>query len=200
VVGALVALALSPLLGGLAGLLAIRGLRRAGRRATQRWLGPLQGGQWTMSAALSFSHGANDAQKSVGVVAALLLATGHTDTLHGPLWAKIACAAALTAGTALGGWRIVRTIGRRIYRIRPLEGLATESASTGVILGASLLGAPTSTSQVVASSVVGVGGGRRRWHHVGWATVQAMSLAWAVTIPATAALAALSLLAWERVA
>ena len=81
---------------------------------------------------------------------------------------EVACAAALTAGTALGGWRIIRTVGRRIYRIRPEEGLASQTASAGVIFGASLLGAPVSTTQVVASSVVGVGVGRRRWHHVHW--------------------------------
>ena len=75
-----------------------------------------------MSAALAFSHGANDAQKSVGVIAALLLADGQIDTLAAPTWAKLVCAAALTAGTALGGWRIIRTVGRRIYRIRPIEG------------------------------------------------------------------------------
>ena len=77
---------------------------------------------------------------------------------------------ALTAGTALGGWSIIRTVGRGIYRIQPVDGLASQTSSAGVILGASLIGAPVSTTQVVASSVVGVGVGRRRWHHVRWAT------------------------------
>ena len=121
-----------------------------------------------MSAALSFGHGANDAQKAMGVIAALLLASGHLDTLSVPLWVKLACGAALTLGTAMGGWRIIRTIGRRIFRLAPIDGFASQSASTAVILPASYLGAPVSTTQVVASSVVGVGGGRRRWHHVRW--------------------------------
>ena len=121
-----------------------------------------------MSAALSFGHGANDAQKSMGVIAALLLASGHIDTLAVPLWVKLACGAALTLGTAMGGWRIIRTIGRRIFRLAPIDGFASQTASTAVILPASYLGAPVSTTQVVASSVVGVGGGRRRWHHVRW--------------------------------
>ena len=112
-----------------------------------------------MSAALAFSHGANDAQKSVGVIAALLLADGRIDTLAAPTWTKLVCAAALTAGTALGGWRIIRTVGRRIYRIRAVEGLASQTASAGVIFGASLVGGPVSTTQVVASSVVGIGAG-----------------------------------------
>ena len=93
-----------------------------------------------MSATFAFSHGANDAQKSVGVIAALLLADGRIDTLAAPTWTKLVCAAALTAGTALGGWRIIRTVGRRIYRIRAVEGLASQTASAGVIFGASLVG------------------------------------------------------------
>lgn len=195
--GTLVALAISPLLGALAALLAIRGLRRLARRATRRWHGPVRAGEWGMSAALAFSHGANDAQKSIGVVAALLLADGRVDTLDAPLWAKLACAGALTAGTALGGWRIIRTVGRGIYRIQPIDGLASQTASTGVILGASLLGAPVSTTQVVASSVVGVGGGRRHWRHVRWATVRQMALAWVITLPATAALGGVAVGLWR---
>ena len=112
-----------------------------------------------MSAALAFSHGANDAQKSIGVIAALLLAAGRIDTLAAPLWAKLVCAAALTVGTTLGGWRIIRTVGRGIYRIQAVDGLASQTASAGVILGASVVGAPVSTTQVVASSVIGVGVG-----------------------------------------
>ena len=95
-----------------------------------------------MSAALAFSHGANDAQKSVGIVAALLLADGRIDSLAAPTWATVACALALTAGTTLGGWRIIRTVGRRIYRIQPVEGLASQSASSAVILGASIARRP----------------------------------------------------------
>ncbi len=177
----------------------IRALRWIARRATRRWRAPVRGGQWVSSAALAFSHGANDAQKSIGVIAALLLANGRIDTLAAPIWTKLACAAALTAGTTLGGWRIIRTVGRRIYRIQPVEGLASQTASAAVILGASFAGAPTSTSQVVASSVVGVGGGRRRWRHVHWAIVRHMGLAWLVTIPATAGIAAGMLVLWRAV-
>lgn len=197
VVGTLVALAVSPFLGLLGGLLVIRGVRALARRASARWRGPVNGGQWTMSAALAFSHGANDAQKAVGVIAALLLAAGEIDSLAAPTWATLACSLALTAGTALGGWRIIRTVGRRIYRIQPLEGLASQSSSAGVILGATLLGAPTSTSQVVASSVVGIGAGRRRLRHVHWWIVQQMGVAWLVTIPASAVLAGAALILWE---
>jgi PiT family inorganic phosphate transporter len=153
-----------------------------------------------MSAALAFSHGANDAQKSIGVIAALLLAAGEIDTLSAPTWVTLACAAALTMGTSLGGWRIIRTVGRRIYRIQPVEGLASQSASAGVIFGASLLGAPTSTTQVVASSLVGIGAGRGRLHHVHWLLVRRMGFAWLITIPITALLAMGAYEIWSWVA
>ncbi len=190
VFGTLIALAVSPPLGALAATLVIRGLRRATRRATRRWQRPVRRSQWVTAAALAFSHGANDAQKSVGVIAALLLANGRISTLAAPTWTTAACALALTAGTALGGWRVIRTVGRRIYRIHQLEGLASQTASAGVIFGASLVGAPTSTSQVVASSVVGIGVGRRRVHHVHWLIVRRILLAWLITLPAAGALAA----------
>ena len=198
VMGTLAALAISPLLGGAAAWLVIRGIRRLLRRGTTRWHAPVHSGEWAMSAALAFSHGANDAQKSIGVIAALLLADGRTDALTSPLWATLACSVALTAGTALGGWSIIRTVGRGIYRIQPVDGLSSQTSSAGVILGASLIGAPVSTTQVVASSVVGVGAGRQRWHHVRWATVRQMGLAWVITIPATAALGAcaIGLVSW----
>ena len=196
VLGTLVALAVSPALGAVAAVLAIKGLRRGGRRATRRLDVPVRGSEWGMSAALAFSHGANDAQKAVGVVAALLLATQHVDTLAAPLWVKLACAAALTGGTLLGGWRIIRTVGRGIYRIRPVEGLASQTASAGVILASSIVGAPVSTSQVVACSVIGVGAGRSRWHHVRWSTVRLMGLAWLITIPAAGLLGAGAVALW----
>ena len=197
VVGTVVSLAVSPVAGGLVAVAVIRGLRRAAARATRRWAGVVGAGQWAMSSALAFSHGANDAQKAVGIIAALLVADGRLAQLSAPVWAELACAAALTTGTALGGWRIVKTVGRGIYRLRPLDGLASESSSAGVILGASVLGAPVSTSQVVASSVVGAGTGRRRRHHIHWGTVREIGVAWLITMPATAALAAAVLPVWR---
>jgi inorganic phosphate transporter, PiT family len=197
VFGTLIALAISPVLGGLAAFAVIRALRWLLRRATRAWQGSVTAGQWAMSSALAFSHGANDAQKAVGVVAALLLGAGKIDSLSAPTWVTLACALGLTLGTALGGWRIIKTVGRRIYRLEPIEGLASQTSSAGVIFGASLLGAPTSTTQVVASSVVGIGGGRRRLRHVNWAIVRNMGLAWVITIPICAGLAGLALTIWR---
>ena len=199
VFGVLIALAVSPLVGLGFGLLFARLDGRLLRRATQRIKSPIRGAEWAMSAALSFGHGANDAQKSMGAIAALLLASGHLDTLSVPLWVKLACGTALTLGTAMGGWRIIRTIGRRIFRLAPIDGFASQSASTAVILPASYLGAPVSTTQVVASSVVGVGGGRRRWHHVRWTVVRSIAFAWLLTLPASAAIGALMLVTWRAI-
>jgi inorganic phosphate transporter, PiT family len=197
VLGVATVLTIAPAVGLAAGFVVDRALRRAARRSTQRVRGPVRAGQWLMSEGLALSHGANDAQKVVGVVALLLVASGELSHLVAPLWVELVCGAALTAGTALGGWRIVRTLGRRIIRIRPLDALSSQTGSAGVLLGASILGAPVSTTQVVASSVVGVGGGRRRWRHVRWRVVRAILLAWLVTVPATAILAIVALLPWR---
>ena len=198
VVGVLLALAISPLLGagvgGLGEVLARRALRRA-RRGVERGV---RRGEWVTAAALAFSHGANDAQKTMGLITAALLAVGAISTFAVPLWVKVACAAALTVGSALGGWRIVRTIGRGIYRLRPLDGLVSQAASAGVIGGAALLGAPVSTTHVVASSVVGVGAARRR-RHVRWPVVQEILAAWLVTMPACALAAGLLAWVWQAV-
>ena len=197
VLGVLIVLAVSPVIGLAFGWGFARINAWALRRATHRVKEPIRASEWAMSAALSFGHGANDAQKAMGVIAALLLATGHLDSLTVPLWVKLSCGLALTIGTALGGWRIVRTIGRRIFRLAPIDGFSSQSASTAVILPATFLGAPVSTTQVVASSVVGVGGGRRRWHHVRWAVVRSIAFAWVLTLPGSAALGAVTLVIWR---
>jgi inorganic phosphate transporter, PiT family len=197
--GVMIALAVSPIVGFGFGLAFARLDRRLLRRATRQLRSPIRGAEWAMSAALSFGHGANDAQKAMGVVAALLLASGHLDSLAVPLWVKLSCGAALTIGTAMGGWRIIRTIGRRIFRLASIDGFASQSASTAVILPASYLGAPVSTTQVVASSVVGVGGGRQRWRHIRWAVVRSIAYAWLLTLPASALLGAIILVMWRAI-
>jgi PiT family inorganic phosphate transporter len=197
--GVLAALALAPPLAALATLATTRALSRGATRVTRRARGGLRAAQWIGSGALAFSHGANDAAKSIGVIAAMLLAAGRTDALAAPLWAVVGCATALTAGTALGGWRMVRTVGRRIYPVRSLDAVGAQTASAAVLLGATAVGAPVSTTQVVASSVVGAGGGRARWHHVRWAVVAQIGLAWIVTLPTTAALAAAVFVVWRWV-
>ena len=197
VIGVLVALLISPVMGLAFAFLLLRGLRWTSRRWTTRWNLPVRGGGWVAAAGLSFSHGGNDAQKAMGVIAVLLLASGQTTTLTVPLWVKVVTGVALTLGTALGGWRIVKTVGQRLFSLTPLDSFTSQASSTAVILGASLIGAPVSTTQVVASSVVGVGGGRRRWKHVRWEIVRDMGMAWLTTIPAAAVLAVVVLLVWR---
>jgi PiT family inorganic phosphate transporter len=197
VFGVLIALAVAPVAGLALGLAAVRTARRLLRRATRAVRHPIRGAEWAMTSALSFSQGANDAQKSMGVIAALLLAAGRADTVAVPRWAAVGCGAALAVGTSLGGWRIVRTIGRRIFHLDALDGLASQTGSATVILGSSYLGAPVSTTHVVASSVVGVGAGRRRWRHIRWGLVRSIGLAWLLTLPASGLLGAAISTVWR---
>lgn len=195
--GFLLALTISPVLGFGVGLVIDRTLRFGLRRATRRVERPIRGGEWVTSATIAFANGSNDAAKATGIIAALLLASGRASTLTDPLWARGATGVVLTAGTVVGGWAIVRTIGRRIYGIRPLDGLAAQGTSTAVVVASSLVGAPVSTSQVLASSVVGIGVSRHRFLHVNWRIVTTIALAWVTTLPASAAIAAVTLPVWR---
>ena len=189
VLGVLAGLALSPVVGVVGGLAAELAGRRALRRASRAVERPVRRAEWPMAAALAFAHGTNDAQKTMGVITLALLVSGGVSTFAVPLWVKALCAGALTFGSALGGWRIARTVGRGIYRIRPLDGLASQGSSAFVIGAAAAVGAPVSTTHVVASSVVGVGTARR-WRHVRWPVVREILLAWVVTLPVSAVLGA----------
>ena len=189
VAGVLIALAISPVVGGLAGWIGEFAVARSLRRARRRVSRTILRGEWVTSSALAFAHGTNDAQKTMGLITLALVATGSLPSFVVPLWVKLICALALTVGTALGGWRIVRTLGRGIYRIRPLDGFISQASSTLVIGSAAAVGAPVSTTHVVASSIVGVGA-ERRWRHVRWPVVREIGLAWVVTLPACAGIGA----------
>ncbi|HEY3724505.1 MAG TPA: anion permease [Acidimicrobiia bacterium] len=194
----LAALVLSPALGFAAGFVGTRGARFGLRRATLAVERPIRGGQWVSSAVLAFAHGANDAAKATGVIVVMLVATQHATSTSAPLWVTLLATTSLALGTAVGGWRIVRTIGMGIFRLRPLDGLVSQTGSAVVVLGASALGAPVSTSQVLASSVAGVGSGQR-WHHVHWHVVRNIGVAWLVTVPVCVMLGALALPLWRWV-
>ncbi len=138
---------------------------------------------------LALSHGTNDAQKTMGIITLTLLSAGAISSFAVPAWVIAACAAAMGLGTALGGWRIIKTVGGGIYRLRPINGFAAQSASAAVIMAAALFGGPVSTTHVVSSAIAGVGSAERI-KAVRWNMAFDIALAWIVTIPASAALAA----------
>lgn len=195
--GVLLGLAIAAGAGFVVGFLLDRVLRWVFLRSTNRIRGPVRVTQWVASGLVAFGQGANDGQKAIGLIAAVLLAEQRTDSLDAPVWAGLACGVALTIGAVLGGWPIVRTVGQRLVRLRPADSLASQGSTVGVLLASTAMGAPVSTTQIVASSVVGAGSGRRRRHHIRWPLVRGIVVAWVVTLPVCAVLAALALAPWS---
>lgn len=148
--------------------------------------------QIVAAAFMALSHGMNDAQKTMGIIALALLIFHQIPTLYIPVWVKIACAAVIMMGTMKGGWKIIKTMGQKIFKMQPVHGFAAQSATAGVILSASLFGAPISTTQVISSSVLGVGSSKR-FSAVRWGVAGNMVMAWFVTIPASALIGALGM-------
>jgi PiT family inorganic phosphate transporter len=140
--------------------------------------------QWFTSAALGLSHGTNDAQKTMGILAMGLVAFGVIPTFYVPAWVIAASAGAIALGTLLGGWRLIKTLGGGFYRVRAMHAFASQVASTLVILGAALSGGPVSTTQVISSSIVGAGAAERV-NQVRWTLAMNIVLAWVLTLPAT---------------
>lgn len=136
----------------------------------------------------SFAHGSNDAQKSMGIITLTLISGGLIGTFHVPLWVKASCALAMAAGTALGGWKIIRTMGGKIFRIEPINGFAADFTASIIIWSASLFGVPVSTTHVVSSSIMGVGAAKRI-RGVRWNIARQIVIAWVVTIPSSALVA-----------
>jgi inorganic phosphate transporter, PiT family len=186
-----VALALlaSPVLGFAAALAVMQATRYVLRNATPRASVGLSRLQILTGAALALSHGGNDAQKTMGVISLGLLMLGFTGHFYVPWWVIALSASAIGMGTALGGWRIIRTLGVGFYRVRPIHGFTAQVSSAAVILGASLAGGPVSTSQVVSASIVGAGAAERK-SKVRWGVLGEIAVAWLLTLPAAALLAA----------
>ncbi len=141
--------------------------------------------QIVSAAMASFAHGSNDAQKSMGIITMVLLSGGFISVFHVPLWVKVACALAMAAGTAAGGWKIIRTMGGKIFRIEPINGFAADFTASVTIYSATLLGAPVSTTHVVSSSIMGVGAAKRL-RGVRWNIARQIVIAWFITIPSSA--------------
>ncbi len=185
----LIALFASPIIGFAIGYLILRILIFLSWNATPRINSFFRRIQVVTALALAFSHGTNDAQKTMGVITLALVTGGYLSAFHVPMWVIFACALMIGLGTALGGWRLIRTLGGKFYKIRPVDGFAAQFASAAVILGASLAGGPVSTTQVVSSAIMGVGTAERA-NKVRWGVAGDIIVAWLLTIPATALAAA----------
>lgn len=196
----LVSLFSAPLIGLIAGYLLMRLFKSLTRGASPRINGVFKRAQVLNVSALALSHGTNDAQKSMGLITLALVVTGMQTQFTVPLWVTLLCATALTLGVSAGGWRIIRTLGGGIYRLRPIHASAAQTASASIVLGASLLGGPVSTTQVVSAAIIGVGSAERR-SGVRWEVAGQIATAWLITIPASALLAAVLqeiILIWFR--
>ncbi len=147
--------------------------------------------QIASAATMSFAHGTQDAQKTMGVITLTLIVSGHLNAHAGvPLWVILSSAAAISLGTYSGGWRIMRTMGRRIFSLTPPSGFAAQAVASGVMLGTSAYGLPVSTTHVISSAVMGVGA-TRRFSAVRWGVAGNIVVAWVLTMPAAAIVAAL---------
>ena len=184
-------LMVSPLLGLIFGTLILRATLRLSQNLTPKAKYFFNRMQIISSIALSLSHGANDAQKPMAIIMMSLVILGISPTFHIPFWVIASCSVAIALGTASGGWRIIKTVGSRIYRLRSIHAFCAQTASAIVILGASLVGGPVSTTHVVSSSIMGVGAGQRI-SAVRWGVAKNIIVSWFITIPASALLAGLS--------
>lgn len=149
--------------------------------------------QVVTAATMAFSHGSNDAQKCMGIITLALLSAGYLDTFEVPWEVKIMAATAMALGTAVGGWKIIKTVGGRIFKLQPISGFAADLNSSVVIFSATLLSLPVSTTHVVSGSIMGVGSAKRI-SAVRWLTAQQMVIAWILTIPCSALVGAISYL------
>jgi PiT family inorganic phosphate transporter len=185
-----VALFLSPVLGILFGYLFMNLTLFLVRGATPRINRFFRRAQIVTATGLALSHGANDAQKTMGIITLGLLVDGSIPEFVVPTWVVTVSASMIALGTAVGGWRLIRTLGGRIYKIRPVHGFVSQITGASIILGAALFGGPVSTTQVMSSSIMGVGSAERL-SKVRWQVGSEMLLAWVLTIPVSALLAAL---------
>jgi PiT family inorganic phosphate transporter len=185
----LIALFISPIIGLVVGYLFTRLVFFLARGASPRINWFFKRSQIVTAVALGLSHGTNDAQKTMGVIALGLVTTGYLTHFYVPTWVIALSAGAIALGTALGGWRLIRTLGGKFYKVRPVHGFSSQVTSAAVILGASLVGGPVSTTQVVSSAIMGVGSAERL-SKVRWGVAGNIATAWFLTIPATALVAA----------
>ncbi len=183
---------ISPVLGLVLGALCMITISwiffRRSPRQVDRWFRRLQ---LLSSALYSIGHGSNDAQKTMGVIWMVLIAGGKSSSDHLPLWVVVSCYLAIAVGTLFGGWRIVKTMGQRITKLKPVGGFSAEAGGAATLFLASSLGVPVSTTHTITGAIIGVGSAQRA-SAVRWGVAGNIVIAWVVTIPAAAAIAALA--------
>jgi PiT family inorganic phosphate transporter len=189
----IVPMILSPIVGLIGGyslmVIALWVLRKANPHRVDRGF---RIAQIFSATSLALGHGLQDAQKSMGIIVLALVTAGYQQNYAVPIWAVLLCALALAAGTYSGGWRIMRTLGRRIFPLRPLHGFVAETTASSVLyLTAFVIAAPISTTQVMTASVMGVGA-TRRIRAVRWGVAREIGMAWVLTLPSAATIAALA--------
>jgi PiT family inorganic phosphate transporter len=186
-----VPMVVSPLVGFVLAFLLMLILLWAFRRGNPRDINVgFRIGQWGSSAAMAFGHGLQDAQKTMGVITLALVVTHHLGSFVVPLWVKLTCALAISLGTYSGGWRIMRTLGRRVYKLDNTSGFAAQSVASAVLLTtAYAYAAPISTTHVITSSVMGAGA-TRKFSAVRWGVAGNILTAWVLTLPAAGLMAA----------
>ncbi|GAP21706.1 inorganic phosphate transporter [Leptolinea tardivitalis] len=185
------ALFVSPVIGLAAGFVFTRLVYWLARNASMKINIFFKQAQVLTGIGLALSHGANDAQKTMGIITLGLVAGGYIPSFQVPLWVIFASASAIAIGTVSGGWRLIKTLGAGFFRIRPIHGFCTQITSAGVILGAALFGGPVSTTQVVSSAIMGVGAADRV-NKVRWNAAGNILMAWLITIPMSGLVAGLT--------
>lgn len=186
----ILSLLVSPVTGAIGGYIVLRAAYRLLARASTRINRWIKGAQWLTVTLLAFSHGANDSQKAMGVIILALAAAGGPGESTVPLWVRLAAGLSIAAGVASIAPGLVKKVGNQLYRLKPIHGFATQIASASIILTASLTGGPVSATQVISSTVVGVGSAERI-KGVHWIAARQELASWLLTMPATALIACL---------
>lgn len=189
----IIPLVTSPVLGFAVGFLVMKfmyfALQRMSQKTVNRWFSKLQ---IASAAFMAYSHGENDAQKSMGIITLALISGGFLSANSGiPIWVKIICALAMALGTSIGGWKIIKTVGVNMITLQPVGGFAAETSGAAVIQAMTALGAPVSTTHVISTAIMGVGSAKR-FSAVRWTVAKNIVRTWILTIPATMILGGLA--------
>ncbi len=181
----LISLFVSPIIGFVVGFILLKIILVLCINTTPRVNRFFKKSQLLTALALGLSHGSNDGQKTMGIITLALVTGGYLQAFTVPLWVVAVCALALSLGTAIGGWSLIRKPGSGFYKIRPVDGFATQVTSALIIIGASIIGGPVSATQVINTAIMGVGAAERA-NKVRWGIAKDIITAWILTIPATA--------------